>query len=172
MKCLALKINPPWLIWMEWGLRARSPGERRQEMDRRPSPVPPPKFQLIPLSHRSSCWVNCRPGRIALSTHTDSLEGEYLISQPHLLQLPLSLHAHSCPAAPAETPREQAQPLRLEMRKDGLFFQVHFISASKMSEAGRTLSFCKRLGIKNLGSVGLFRRSRRFRRSKGRPWKL
>lgn len=50
----------------------------------------------------------------------------------------------------------QAQPLRLEMRKDGLFFQVYIISTSKISEAWRTLSFCKRLRIKHLGRVAYF----------------
>lgn len=95
-----------------------------------------------------------------------------MISQPHLLQLPLSLHSHSCPAAPVEIPRVQAQPLRLEMRKDGLFFQVHFISTSKMSEAGRTLSFCKRLGIKNLGSVGPISKEQTIPQIKGQTMEI
>lgn len=42
------------------------------------------------------------------------------------------------------------------MRKDGLFFQVYIISTSNISEAWRTLSFCKRLRIKNLGRVAYF----------------
>ena len=58
------------------------------------------------------------------------------------------------------------------MRKDSLFFQVHFISTSKMSEAGRTLSFCKRLGIKNLGSVGPISKEQTIPQIKGQTMEI